>query len=143
MNHSTVAKAVVSKVLAAKYAPEYWGTPTVRNMADTAAHGYIEGPAASIASEDYPFEWAIEDCPAIAAFLEANYPDYWAEPYSGWLLAVYYEPRTTTPPSGGSGGPSFSVKTTGRTMVSDIVMAGYDAGVAMDAPNNPIIISVQ
>ena len=133
MNHSTVAKAVVSKVLAAKYDPAYWGTPTVRNVADTAAHGYIDGPAVSIASEDYPSPsgsgWAVDMAHDINEFLATEYPDYWAEPYSGWLLAVYYEPRTTPPPAGGSGGPSFSVKTTGRNMVSDIVMAGYDAGV--------------
>ena len=135
MNHSTVAKAVVSNVLAAKYDPAYWGTPTVRNVADTAAHGYIDGKAASIASEDYPSPsgsgWAVDMAHDINEFLTANYPDYWAGPYSGWLLAVYYEP-----PAGGGGGPSFTVKTTGRDMVSDIVLAARDAGV----PDETLIV---
>jgi hypothetical protein len=133
MNRSTVAKAIVSEVLATKYDPAYWGTPTVRNVADTAAHGYIYTTAASIASEDYPSPsgsgWTVDMAHDINVYLTANYPDYWVGPYSGWLLAVYYEPRTT-PPAGGSGGPSFTVKTTGRNMVSDIVMAGYDAGMS-------------
>jgi|TARA_R110002110_G_scaffold24086_1_gene90679 hypothetical protein len=149
MNHSTVAKAIVSKVLAVKYDPAYWGTPTVRNVADTAAHGYIYGPAASIASEDYPSPsgagWTVDMAHDINVYLTANYPDYWVGPYSGWLLAV--NKHDTTPPAGGSGGPSFTVKTTGRDMVSDIVLAARDAGVT-DAPtmlraicticNNPI-----
>ena len=144
MNHSTVAKAIVSKVLVCKYALAKEAFK-VRSVADTAAHGYIEGKAVSIALEGYPENWAIEDSHDINEFLAANYPDYWAEPYSGWLLAVYYEPRTTPttpPPAEGTGSPSFSVKTTGANMVSDIVLAARDAGVPDVPPcaicNNPI-----
>ena len=150
MNYITVAKAIASEVLAAKYDPAYWGTPTVRNVADTAAHGYLYGPAASISSEDYPSPsgsgWTVDMASDINVYLTANYPDYWAEPYNGWLLAVNKH-GITTPPAGGSGGPSFAGKTTGRAMVSDIVLAARDAGVT-DAPtmlraicticNNPI-----
>ena len=145
MNHVTVSKAIVSEYLEKDFPADSYGF-TVRNVSETRLHGYIHGNGAtSIAGDgigiDSYEDWAVQESHGINEFLTANYPDYWAEPYSGWLLAVYYEPRNTPPPAGGIG-PSFSIKTTGADMVSDIVLAARDAGVP-DVPacaicNNPI-----